>query len=468
MPSRIHSNSNTLYSVGHSNRTVEQFLDILKAHGIQKVVDIRTISQSRRNPQFNQESLRESLKKAHILYEYLKELGGLRHPVKDSHNTGWENLSFRGFADYMATLDFKEGLDRLKKIAMGKKTVMMCAEAVPWRCHRSLIADALTKQKWQVFHIQGKRTAHLHKLTPFLRIHNGKLVYPKNVNIRMCWTTSEDLFPLPTRIKEIYGPFGFPNPPDDRPYTTSNFVMGLDGRASFREFQGRTSGREVSRSKEDRWLMDFLRAHHDAQIIGGNTLREEVGPDRLGWDYSIEDEELLEYRDKKLKLGRTKVIIVSGSGNLNLRLRVFNSSKVEPWIVTTDTGAKIIELQMKGHWKGTPLKVISMGKNNPIDLKRMMLSLRREYGIGTLLCEGGPNFYGQLLDLKLIDEDFRTIATQVLGESTQPNIERPTAYGQVSYMPETAPWFRIISIHCSPPYHIFLRLRYEGPREFGD
>jgi riboflavin biosynthesis pyrimidine reductase len=193
-----------------------------------------------------------------------------------------------------------------------------------------------------------------------------------------------------------------------------------------------------------------------------------VGPDRLGWDYSIEDRELLEYRDKKLKLGRTKVIIVSGSGNLNLRLRVFNSSKVEPWIVTTKAGAKILESQMEEHWKGTPLKVISIGENNPIDLKKMMLSLRKEYGIRTLLCEGGPNFYGQLLGLKLVDEDFRTIATQVLGESTQANIERPTAYGQVSYMPETAPWFRIISVHCSPPYHIFLRLRYEGPREFGD
>jgi uncharacterized protein (DUF488 family) len=179
MPFRIHSNSDTLYSVGHSNRTVEQFLDILKAHGIQKVVDIRMIPKSRRNPQFNQESLGESLKKVHILYEYLKELGGLRHPVKDSLNTGWENLSFRGFADYIATLDFKKGLNRLKKIAMGKKTVMMCAEAVPWRCHRSFIADALTKQKWQVFDIQSKRTARLHKPTPFLRILNGKLAYPK-------------------------------------------------------------------------------------------------------------------------------------------------------------------------------------------------------------------------------------------------------------------------------------------------
>lgn len=464
MPSRMHSNS---YSVGHSNRTVEQFLDILKTHGIQKVVDIRTIPKSRRDPQFNQESLREFLKKVHILYEYLKELGGLRHVVKDSLNTGWENLSFRGFADYMATLDFKKVLSCLKKIAMGKKTVMMCAETVPWRYHCSLIADALTKQKWQVSYIQSKR-ARLHKLTPFLQICSEKLVYPKNVNIRMCWTASEDLFPLPTQIKKMYGPFGFPTPPDDRLYTTSNFVMSLDGRASFRELQGCTGGREVSRSKEDRWLMDFLRAHHDAQIIGGNTLREEMGPDGLGWDYSIEDQELLEYRDKKLKLGRTKVIIVSGSRNLNLRLRVFNSSKVEPWIVTTDAGAKILEPQIKGRWKDTPPKVISMGENNPIDLKKMMSSLQKEYGIRTLLCEGGSNLYGQLLDLKLIDEDFRTIVTQVLGESTQPDIERPTAYGQVSYMPKTAPWFRIISIHCSTPYHIFLRLRYEGPREFGD
>ncbi len=169
----------TLYSVGHSNRTIEQFIALLRAHGIQKVVDIRTIPKSHHNPQFNKESLSKSLKKAHIFYTHLKGLGGLRHPQQDSINTGWENLSFRGFADYMATSEFKIGLDHLKAISVSKRTVIMCAEALPWRCHRSLIADALTKQKWQVFHIQSKKTAILHEPTPFLRIRNGKLVYPK-------------------------------------------------------------------------------------------------------------------------------------------------------------------------------------------------------------------------------------------------------------------------------------------------
>jgi uncharacterized protein (DUF488 family) len=173
------SHANTLYSVGHSNRTIEQFIALLMAHGIQQVIDIRTIPKSRHNPQFNKESLPKSLKKAHIFYTHLKELGGLRHPQKDSINTGWENLSFRGFADYMATPEFKTGLDYLKTIAVSVKTAMMCAEAVPWRCHRSLIADALTKQKWQVFHIQSKKTAPLHEITPFLKISNGNLVYPK-------------------------------------------------------------------------------------------------------------------------------------------------------------------------------------------------------------------------------------------------------------------------------------------------
>ncbi len=167
---------NTLYSVGHSNRTIEHFTALLIAHGIQQVIDIRTIPKSRHNPQFNKESLPRSLKKAHIFYTHIKELGGLRHPQKDSINTGWKNLSFRGFADYMATSEFKVGLDYLKTIALSKKTVMMCAEAVPWRCHRSLIADALTKQKWRVFHIQSKKTALPHETTHFLKIRNGNYV----------------------------------------------------------------------------------------------------------------------------------------------------------------------------------------------------------------------------------------------------------------------------------------------------
>lgn len=167
-----------LYTIGHSTRTIEQFLALLKAHGIEKVVDIRTIPKSRHNPQFNAGNLREILSKAHVRYQHLKALGGLRHPRRASVNLGWRNASFRGFADYMQTADFGKGLEHLKKIAKKQRTVVMCAEAVPWRCHRSLIADALAAQGWQVLHIQSKSAPKLHLLTSFLKVSKGKIVYP--------------------------------------------------------------------------------------------------------------------------------------------------------------------------------------------------------------------------------------------------------------------------------------------------
>lgn len=169
-----------LYSIGHSNRDIDQFLELLKAHSVEKLVDIRTIPKSRHNPQFNEDKLRASLKKAGIGYQRLKELGGLRHPQKDSMNLGWENASFRGFADYMTTPGFAAGLEKLKRITQEDRTAVMCAEAVPWRCHRSLIADALVKQGWKVLHIQSRKTAREHKLTPFLRVRNGRIIYPKS------------------------------------------------------------------------------------------------------------------------------------------------------------------------------------------------------------------------------------------------------------------------------------------------
>ena len=168
-----------IYTIGHSTRTIEQFLDILGAHGIKKIVDVRTIPKSRHNPQFNRDELRKSLTNVKIRYEHMKSLGGLRHAKKNSINLGWENASFRGFADYMLTDQFSRGLERLKKIAQKETTAVMCAEAVPWRCHRSLIADALTKQKWQVLHIQSGKTARPHKVTAFLKTRAGKLIYPK-------------------------------------------------------------------------------------------------------------------------------------------------------------------------------------------------------------------------------------------------------------------------------------------------
>ncbi len=169
---------NTLYTIGHSTRTFEQFLALLKAHEIQRVVDIRTIPKSRHNPQFGQDILSPALQEARIGYTYLGKLGGLRHTTKDSINTGWENLSFRGYADYMATDAFQEGLQELKTLAEQQRVAIMCAEAVPWRCHRSLVADALMVQGWKVLDIQSKKTAKLHELTPFLKVENGKITYP--------------------------------------------------------------------------------------------------------------------------------------------------------------------------------------------------------------------------------------------------------------------------------------------------
>lgn len=168
----------TIYTIGHSTRSIEQFLGLLQAHNIEELVDVRTVPQSRHNPQFGQEELATALQQAGIGYMHLGKLGGLRQSSKDSVNLGWRNSSFRGFADYMATPEFQEGLDELKAIAEKKRVAIMCAEAVPWRCHRSLIADALTTQGWQVLHIQSKKTASPHEPTPFLKVQDGKLTYP--------------------------------------------------------------------------------------------------------------------------------------------------------------------------------------------------------------------------------------------------------------------------------------------------
>lgn len=167
-----------IYTIGHSTRPLSAFIALLKAHGIQRVVDVRTIPKSRHNPQFNEARLKSALKRHQIYYTHLKELGGLRHAHKDSINTGWINASFRGFADHMQTDEFKKGIGKLEKLADKKTCAIMCAEAVIWRCHRSLIADALTLKKWHVYHIQSKKTAKPHELTSFLKKKKGKIFYP--------------------------------------------------------------------------------------------------------------------------------------------------------------------------------------------------------------------------------------------------------------------------------------------------
>jgi len=170
-----------IYTIGHSKRTLEQFIDLLKAHAIRQVVDVRTIPKSRHNPQFNKEGLAKSLRNVKIGYRHMKQLGGLRHPKTDSQNLGWVNLSFRRFADYMDSAAFAGAIEKLKAVASRKKTAIMCAEAVPWRCHRSLIADALTKDGWRVLDIMSLKTAKPHRLTAFLRMRKGRIVYPQVV-----------------------------------------------------------------------------------------------------------------------------------------------------------------------------------------------------------------------------------------------------------------------------------------------
>src|SRR5579871_719082 len=137
----------TVFTIGHSTHSLEKFIQMLAAHGIEQLVDVRTIPKSRHNPQFNCEALEHSLP---IVYRHMPGLGGLRHPRKDSINLGWKNASFRGYADYMQTTDFEENLDRLIESASEQRTAIMCAEAVPWRCHRSLIGDALLARGIQV------------------------------------------------------------------------------------------------------------------------------------------------------------------------------------------------------------------------------------------------------------------------------------------------------------------------------
>lgn len=151
---------------------------MLEAHGVDLLVDVRTVPRSRHNPQFNAQALPEPLAAAGIQYVHLPGLGGLRHPRKDSRNTGWRNLSFRGYADYMQTAEFEENLAQLLRLEEGKRAAIMCAEAVPWRCHRSMIADALTARGIRVGHIMSATKADAHKLTPFAQVEGAKVTYP--------------------------------------------------------------------------------------------------------------------------------------------------------------------------------------------------------------------------------------------------------------------------------------------------
>jgi uncharacterized protein (DUF488 family) len=167
-----------IYAVGHSTRTAEELVELLRAHGVETLADIRTVPRSRTNPQFNRDVLPRTLAAAGLRYAHLPRLGGLRRPRPDSPNGAWRNLSFRGYADYMLTDDFTQGLEELRLLAQEGPVALMCAEALRWRCHRSLVADALYARGVQVLHITSRTHAEPHRLTPFAQLHGRQVLYP--------------------------------------------------------------------------------------------------------------------------------------------------------------------------------------------------------------------------------------------------------------------------------------------------
>jgi uncharacterized protein (DUF488 family) len=175
----------TVFTIGHSTRTIDEFVDLLRAADVRQLADIRTVPKSRRCPQFNSDALARSLAEMnparagfHIAYRHIPALGGLRHPRRDSINTGWHNDSFRGYADYMANDRFREGMEELAAWAAVAPTAIMCAEAVWWRCHRRLVADALTVRGIEVRHIVGSGVPLVHEVTAFARVEGTTLSYP--------------------------------------------------------------------------------------------------------------------------------------------------------------------------------------------------------------------------------------------------------------------------------------------------
>ena len=165
-------------TIGHSNRPLEAFVGLLRSNGIVRVLDVRTVPRSRHNPQFNRETLPDDLGAVGIGYAHLPGLGGLRHPRADSPNSGWRNLSFRGYADYMQSPEFNENVAEVAELARTERCVLMCAEAVPWRCHRSMIGDALLVRGLRVEDIIGSKGRTPHALTTFAHVEGTKITYP--------------------------------------------------------------------------------------------------------------------------------------------------------------------------------------------------------------------------------------------------------------------------------------------------
>ncbi len=201
-----------LYTIGHSTRTLDELVDALKSFGVRTLVDIRTVPRSRHVPQFNQDMLNQTLPKRGIRYRHFPGLGGLRKPRADSQNTAWRNSSFRGFADYMETQEFSDALDELRMLSQEAGPVaIMCAEAVPWRCHRSLVADALVARGDAVVHIMGPGKGNSHELSSWARVEGTRVTYPG---------------PPPRTHRPPYAPV-----PPRSGRRTASLTIGLPGKA---------------------------------------------------------------------------------------------------------------------------------------------------------------------------------------------------------------------------------------------
>ena len=171
-------NTEIVRTIGHSNRPIEEFIDLLRQNEVQVLLDVRTVPKSRHNPQFGQDQLPLSLQAAGIAYRHMPGLGGLRRALKDSPNSGWRNTSFRGYADYMQTPEFAENVQAVIDLARTTRCALMCAESVPWRCHRSLVADALLVRGIPVEHIINPGKRRPAKLTPFAKVEGTRITYP--------------------------------------------------------------------------------------------------------------------------------------------------------------------------------------------------------------------------------------------------------------------------------------------------
>lgn len=168
----------TIYTIGHSTRTLPEFTELLNVYNVKLLVDVRTVPRSRHNPQFNKETLPATLKSYGVKYIHMPEIGGLRHPKRDSINLAWKNMGFRGYADYMQTKEFTDNLLKIIALARENCLALMCAEALPWRCHRSLISDALVVRHVKVLHIISKNSTITHELTEFANVEGNQITYP--------------------------------------------------------------------------------------------------------------------------------------------------------------------------------------------------------------------------------------------------------------------------------------------------